>query len=400
MGARRSAADRMSRRRRVLFLQPSLQPPGGGNAVAVCALEALAEEFDVTVAALRDIDFDEIRRDYAIDLTRSPFRVIGPPRVLTRAIRRARMRGALLERYLLLRFARRVAAGFDVVVSFNNEIDVGDVPTVQYIHYPWGLWPRPDADLRPIHRIPGLLRAYYAVGRALAPVSAAQVARNVTLVNSDWTGGEFRRCYGADTITVYPPLMTGSPFDPAQPRSDAILVLGTFAPHKRIELAIEIVERIRARGSMLPLWVAGSRDPYHAAYGRRIERLIAKRPWIELHEHPSRAEVDALLQRARFGLHTMAEEHFGMAVAEMAASGCVPIVPRGGGQVEIVEGNEELLYDTPMGAAETIIRLLGDPQRLQTIAGALSASASRRFDRRRFQAQVTSIVARVAERAG
>lgn len=389
----------MSRRARVLFLQPSLQPPGGGNAVAVCALEALAEGFEVTVAALRRIDFEEIQRDYAIDLTRDQFQVIRPARLFTRLLRLTRMRGALMERYLLLRFVRKVAGDFDVVVSFNNEIDAGEVPTVQYVHYPWGLLPRPDADLRPVHRVPGVLGAYYALGRALAPVSAAQVARNVTLVNSDWTGRAFRRCYGGDPITVYPPLMTASPADPASPRSDAILVLGTLAPHKRIELAMEIVARVRARGCMIPLWLAGSRDPHHAAYGRRIERLIAERPWIEFHERPSRSEVDALLGRARFGLHAMADEHFGMAVAEMAASGCVPIVPRGGGQVEILEGHEELLYDTPAEAAETIIALLGDTSRLQAVSCALASSASRRFDRRRFQEQVRSIVAGAAERS-
>lgn len=386
----------MSRRARLLVLQPSLQPPGGGNAVAVCALAALVDEFDVTVATLQPVRYDAIARDYGIDLERAPLAVIRPFRIVPAIIRCSGMRGALLERDLLMRWGRSAAGAFDAVLSFNNEIDVGDVPTIQYIHYPWGIWPRPEIELRRIHRLPGLLRAYYALGNALAPVSPAQIARNTTIVNSDWTGRQFRRQYGGETTTIYPPLMGDPPLANLESRADAVLALGTFAPHKRIETIIEIVERVRDRGHALALWIAGSRDPHHRAYGKRVIAMSKERPWIALHESPSRAEVDTLLRRARFGLHAMSDEHFGMAIAEMAANGCTPLVPRDGGQVEIVEANDDLTYASVDDAVAKLARLAADPERTSGLAGML-VSSSARFRRVRFQESICAIVRGVVQ---
>lgn len=387
----------MSRRARLLVLQPSLQPPGGGNAVAVCALAALVDEFDVTVATLQPVRYHAIARDYGIDLERSPLAVIRPFRILPAIIRGSGMRGALLERDLLMRWGRRVAGEFDAVLSFNNEIDVGDVPAIQYIHYPWGIWPRPEIELRRIHRLPGLLRAYYALGKTLAPVSSSQIARNTTIVNSDWTGRRFRRQYGGETITVYPPLMGKPSVASLDSREDAVLALGTFAPHKRIETIIEIVERVRDRGHALALWIAGSRDPHHRVYGRRVIAMAKERPWIALHESPSRSEVDSLLRRARFGLHAMSDEHFGMAVAEMAANGCAPLVPRDGGQVEIVEANDDLTYASVDEAVEKLARLAADRERTSALARKLVTSSAR-FSRTRFQESICAIVRDVVQR--
>jgi UDP-N-acetylglucosamine--N-acetylmuramyl-(pentapeptide) pyrophosphoryl-undecaprenol N-acetylglucosamine transferase len=382
---------------RILFLQPSLQPPGGGNAVAVCALHALKDDFDVSILAWERVGFEAIRRDYGVPLAARDFDIRYVSRFWPALLRLIGVRGALLQRYALLRAARRVAGNFDAVVSFNNEIDVGDVPTVQYIHFPWGIWPRPEADLRAIHRIPGVLHAYYAIGRALAPVSPAQIARNVTLVNSDWTGEQFRNRYGGTTTTVYPPLMgTPSP-RPWDEREDTIIALGVFARHKRLELIVDIVERLRARGYPLRLLIVGARDRHHAAYARQIAQMANARSWIEMRENPSRAEVDDILGRVRYGLHAMADEHFGMAVAEMTAAGCIPFVPRRGGQVEVVGGNEQLLYDNVDDAVTKIAHVIDNPDLQHSLSASLIDSASR-FRRDRFRDRIRSVVSSTAER--
>jgi glycosyltransferase involved in cell wall biosynthesis len=348
-------------------------------------------DFDVTVAAWERVDPGPIKRDYDVDLALDRIRIHYPARLWAFLLRLSGFRGALLQRYVLLRHARRVAAQYDVVVSFNNEIDAGDVPTVQYIHYPWGIWPRPEVELRLIHRVPGLLRAYYAFGRALSPVSRDQIACNVTLVNSDWTGEQFRACYGGETTTVYPPLMSAGTAAVPPEREEAILALGTFAPHKRAELIIEIVERVRGAGNPVQLWIAGSRDPHHAAYSRRVIRMASQRSWITLFEGPSRAEVDDLLSRARYGLHAMADEHFGMSIAEMTAHGCIPFVPSAGGQVEVVSRRAELLYETAAEAATKLCRVINDRQLQQTLSAELKAESSR-FSRDLFRATIRTIV--------
>lgn len=376
---------------RILFLQPSLQPPGGGNAVAVTALEALTRAFDVTLLLWERIDLDAIHRDYGVALNADDFSIAYVSRLLPAIINRSGIRGALLQRFVLLRHARRIARDFDAVVSFNNEIDVGDVCTIQYVHYPWGIQPRPEIELRAIHRVPGLLRAYYAAGRALAPVSRAQVAKNVTLVNSDWTGEQFRDWYGGRTTTLYPPLIGTRSVRPWRERENVAIALGTFAPHKRLERTIDLIERVRLQGHPLRLLLAGSTDRHHKAYGAQILTLAATYDWIDVHENPSREQVDALLARVRYGVHSMADEHFGMAVAEMCASGVIPFVPRGGGQVEVVGRHEALLYDSVEDGSAKMTRVLSDETLQQSLSDTV-AEQSRRFDAGVFRASLLSLV--------
>src|SRR5258705_14024388 len=87
---------------------------------------------------------------------------------------------------------------------------------------------------------------------------------------------------------------------------------------------------------------------------------------MSLHEDVRRAELAALVARHRYGIHGMSEEHFGMAVAEMVRAGCVVFVPRGGGQGEIVEGDERLLYSGREEAAAKIAQTMSDEGRQTT----------------------------------
>jgi len=46
--------------RRVLFVQDSFQPPGGAHLVAAWMLQALTDDFDVTVLAWRPQDWEAV----------------------------------------------------------------------------------------------------------------------------------------------------------------------------------------------------------------------------------------------------------------------------------------------------------------------------------------------------
>jgi len=59
VGGNRSPAfdpARVTRRPRLLFVQPSLQPPGGGNGVAAWMLQALKDDYDITVVRMTASD--------------------------------------------------------------------------------------------------------------------------------------------------------------------------------------------------------------------------------------------------------------------------------------------------------------------------------------------------------
>ena len=52
----------------------------------------------------------------------------------------------MLRTAVMLNSVRRHPGDHDVIVTANNEADFGTVG-VQYVHYPWNMFPRPVVDL-------------------------------------------------------------------------------------------------------------------------------------------------------------------------------------------------------------------------------------------------------------
>jgi len=62
--------------------------------------------------------------------------------------------------------------------------------------------------------------------------------------------------------------------------------------------------------------------------------------------------------RIRYGIHANRDEHFGIAPAEMMASGCIVFVHNSGGQVEIIGRDLRLCYQTDKAAVEKILGIV------------------------------------------
>src|SRR3712207_4693825 len=74
------AGDRPGRTmKRVRLVQPSLQPPGGGNGVAAWVLQALVKHHQVTVLSWEPVDIAPINRFFGTDLDRKDFQTIAIP---------------------------------------------------------------------------------------------------------------------------------------------------------------------------------------------------------------------------------------------------------------------------------------------------------------------------------
>src|SRR4051812_45215401 len=132
---------------RVLFVQPSMSPPGGGNGVAAWMLKALKDEHEVTLLTWRPIGLDLMNRFVGTSLRAGAFRPIRVPASLRRLVDTLPLPLSMLRTALLLRETRRLRASYDVPVTANNESDFGTVG-VQYVHYPWNVFPRPMVDYR------------------------------------------------------------------------------------------------------------------------------------------------------------------------------------------------------------------------------------------------------------
>src|SRR5262249_7529940 len=148
--------------RSVLLVQPSLQPPGGGNGVAAWFLQALVREHRVTVLSWLPVDVRAINRFFGTSLEPADFETILVPRSWTAVPVHFPVPAPLPKFPLPRGFPKGGGRAPDVVVGAANEADLGR-RGIQSVHSPTYLRPRPAVDMRPYHRPRALLQSYYRV---------------------------------------------------------------------------------------------------------------------------------------------------------------------------------------------------------------------------------------------
>lgn len=376
--------------KRVLLVQPSLQPPGGGNGVAAWILQALVPVHRVTVLSWQPVEIDPINRFFGTHLQPGDFDTLVVPWHWRAVPDHLPVPAALVTLSLMMRYTRRVSNGFEVVFGVFNETDYGRTG-IQYIHYPTYLRPRPAVDLRWYHAAQWPLRLYYAAADRLADFSLGRLKQNLTLVNSDWTGRHVQGFLGVPTRTLYPPVADPAPAAPWAERCNGFLAIGRLSPEKEFERVMTILARVRDRVPAVTLTIIGTWDRHARRYRDRLfDRARSLGSWIAFRQNISRDEIRALMATHRYGIHGMREEHFGMAPAELARAGCIVWVPRGGGQMEVVGHEPALMYDSEDDAVEKIVRTLASPAEQDRLRQLLTASE--RFSTANFVRQVRDIV--------
>lgn len=382
--------------RSVLLVQPSMQPPGGGNGVAAWMLQALVPEYCVTVLSWQPVSVEPINRFFGTALRTTEFDTIVMPASWRAVPDHVPLPLALIKSALIMRFTRHISDEFDVIVGAHNETDYGR-RGIQYVHYPTYLRPRPAADLRWYHRSPSLLGSYYWLADWLADFSFERLTSNVTLANSDWTAAHLRRFLGVATRTVYPPVVDAVEPLPWDRRNPRFLAIGRLSPEKEFDRVMRVLARVRTTFPDVTLTIIGSWDRHVRRHRNYLRALAASMgSWIKFREDLSRDEIRSLMASSRYGLHGMREEHFGMAPAEMVRAGMIVWVPNGGGQVEIVDREPALMYATEEEGAMKIARVLGSAAEQRRLLEGLAAGAGR-FSSSRFVSEIRTVVQNFTE---
>lgn len=359
-------------RSRVLVIHPSLTGGGGADQVAAWTLQALAREYRVTLYTWRPVDVRAVDRFCETDLAHAEIEYLQVPATIRRALGVIPARLSLLETAWLLRYAKRLdrERHFDCVLSTFNEMDFGRVG-LQYIHHPWSYLPRPDEDLAWYSRPPLALALYHELCRRIGAMTPAGMARNVSVANSSFIAARVGSVISEPCRVVFPPVPGRFAPLPWQDRCDEIVCLGRLAPEKRTLDVIDIVERVRAGGVDVHLKLVGIADV--ATYAGRVrDRLRSCADWATLEIAPPRERVLELLHRARYGIHAMRDEHFGIAVAEMLLAGCIVFAHDSGGPAEILGGAREVLFRDDDEAVDKIAALLRSQEARSRVSVALA----------------------------
>jgi len=375
----------VSRRRRICVLSPSIVgKPAGAVSVAAWIVQALCEDFDVTLAtpaqdaALVDLDYlyGTSLAEQSVGLLRIPV-----PRWLNRlspsALKSIRLAHAV-------RAFRPLAHAFDLTIAAVNEVQI-PAPNIQYMHCPV----RHPQAIRRLYSPPAswCRLANHYIFRSIMPGGVGRTDCNARyLANSGWTATLFLEVYGLRPKVVYPPvvLAPGVPSLPFSQREPAFVCVGQFRADKAFEEAIALVDELRSRYQHMCLHIVGNGSGSYASHLRRLARV---RKHVIVHESMSRRELTRLLCSSRYGLHFRRNEHFGMAPAEMVAAGMLTFVHNSGGQREIVGHRGELLFEDVRDALTKVTNMLEHPERQEAVLDALKPLALR-LGAARFQAEI------------
>lgn len=339
---------------------------GGGESVCFHILDALQEAHDIHLYALNHPDLKKLNQAFGTDVNDV---TIHTPTICTRGLSalesgiKAATDGSIgavtgLELSVLSRRYRREWDNYDLRVSTHGELPLS-APAIQYLHHPflnrWSCGGHFEIESR----------AGKALNWLYAHFSGANpevVRQSCLLTNSAWSATQIERIYSIEPEVVYPPITIPDNIStPWEERENGFVSIGRISPDKRTHVEIEIIDELRDRGEDVHLHHVGPIDE-DAEYGRQILNSANQRDWITLEGSIPQNRLYDLLGSHRWGLHTKPFEHFGMAVAEMVASGTVPFVPDTGGQTEVVGNQERVLYSSSGQAVRKAQALLEDPE--------------------------------------
>jgi len=281
----------------------------------------------------------------------------------------------------LARYCQENSLRFDLMFSTYGAMNFGR-PGIQYILDPTFttrtlrlLHPEPRKSRIWFYRESPLRRAYLRLGVRLSGFTVDGIKRNVTLVDSNWTGRLAQEAYGLETRTVYPPVTDQGPDIPWEKREGGFVCMGRIIPEKQIERTVEILQRVRDTGRDVHLHIVGR--AIDRGYADRLKGFCRKKgEWATVDGDFAGRDKMEFLSRHKFGIHGKENEPFGITIAEMVKAGCVVWVPKGGGQVEIVN-HADLIYNDRDDAAAKIGAVIASAERQGRLREHLARQASR-----------------------
>lgn len=352
--------------------QNLMDTPGGAAAVCVWTLQALRNDFNITLFTYgRRVDLSELNQFYGTELKAGDIDIM----YLDASARLSRVpllqRSRSLQLAFAIRAARRLTTAFDLMIATANECDLGR-SCLQYVHFPLRNWRALDAEYGIDH--PLMRKLVHAAFVAASGFNPTNASRQPFLTNSCWTKALIEKVYpGASVEVLYPPVRLLRMPIPWDARENGFVCSGRLVRSKRILEIIEILRRVRSRGYDVHLHIAGGGE---GEYAERVRAIAAKSSWISCEGWITRDRLEDLLTSHRYGLHAMEVEHFGISVAEMVLSGAVPFVCGRGGQIEVVGGMHELVCSSVAEAVDKVIAVLQSACLSEKVRDSLASQSS------------------------
>lgn len=357
---------------------------GGAEAVGLWILQALQDQYDVTLYTVADLTFDRLNAMYGTTISpdkvkvRSLFPKSWLKNINTCIANQWHFRMPVFHR--LIAKLKKERGEYATCISAYNAVDWGEpneqgITGINYIHW---------INVLDCNRWYNLL----------SDTKPSRVKQHRNLSNSKMVAGKVQEAYGCEPTLTYPPVVIDVQDIPWEEKEYSFICSGRLTLPKEPHKVIDILTKVRDRGFNVKLEMTGGGGGIYASgYLKRIKDMVDERTdWITLHENLSYKDYVNVLSKCRYGIHYKTEP-FGISIAEMIKAGAIPFVRSFGGQVEIVgEHHEDLFFFDPDAAVETICKVLGDEQRQAELRDSLKIQ-QQLFSTERFMGEIQQVVA-------
>ena len=269
------------------------------------------------------------------------------------------------------------------IINNSNNNNNKEHALIHYVHNPYEFVPDPsDPIVKPFSLI---TNRYIIKGNDFS---------DVVLANSNSTRKQcIKRWNRNDCIVLYPSIKIDeiatyiSSSSSSSSRDDICIVLSRLSPEKKIELAIEAFKTKVLKNKQLLIIGYLSRE--NKNYYQRLRDLSKRNENIKILPNLRRNDVLTLLSKAKILFHPMPDEHFGIAIIEAMAAGCLPVVHASGGPLEIVDnGRYGLIYRDASEIPELLNRAFNLSEHFQHKV----KSRALQFDIKQFQEKLITLI--------
>lgn len=224
------------------------------------------------------------------------------------------------------------------------------------------------------------------------------------ICNSQFTKKFIDKEYGVNSVVIYPPVDVEH-FKPLK-KENIILSVGRFYSPlhaKKQEVIVEVFKKICDQGfTDWQLVLIGGSSNNRTVYLNQLKRaaencpieILVNLPFAKLKQYYGKAKI--YWHAAGLGIDEDKEpekvEHFGMAIVEAMAAGCVPVVVGKGGPREIIKNKENgFLWQNKSELEAITIKLIKEKELYRKICQVVVKS-SQRFSKKRFCRQFNELV--------
>jgi len=375
---------------RIAVIHPSLKAGGGSEAVAVWAMDVLMNEYDLTLITTGSCPMSSLNEYYGTQIDPAQIQIQTVP-----VFPLFKKRFDALRHFNLIRYCKKTAHDYDIMVSAYNAMDfgkhgiqiIGDFSFDDKVRRQ--MYSGADGWSDYLYRESIGRKIYLSLGRILSGTTEHGWKQNLTIANSFWSASILKEIYGLESRVIYPPVSIRAKKRSWSDRRNGFIFMGRLVPEKGVDKVISMLQKVRQRGHDIHLHILGSLT--NTPFCKRIQRLCDDNSdWCYLEGSLSGNRKTDILDQHKYGISGCQNEAFGIAVAEMARAGCIVWVPKSGGQMEIVQ-QESLMYRNPEEAVFLMDEMLKNESR-QIDCQKKLIKASDRFSTDRFKSEILDVI--------